>query len=213
MRLQNPRSPLFLLLSSFAISAALAAGTVDATDKSLVGAPPSTGTKDAPVDGVDGRPRQGPFVDIENLRKDKETSTSSKDLPPLKDRPKDPTVVDGKKIPESNDGVMDDKNRAQPKHGTTGTAGGVSEKDKQRKAKEGETGEKVENKPETPKAAPPLPHSEQEKILSGQPPKKDKSKDKGKADASDDVSGLGVRQMQDSGQRRVFFVSPWRFVN
>ncbi|KLU93113.1 hypothetical protein MAPG_12052, partial [Magnaporthiopsis poae ATCC 64411] len=189
MRLRNPRSPLFLLLSSLAVSAALSVGKVDSTDKSLVGAPPSTGTKDAPVDGVDGRPRQGPFVDIENLRKDKEKSgSSSKDLPPLKDRPKDPTVVDGKKIPESNDGVMDDKNRAQPKHGTTGTAGGVSEKDKQRKAKEGVTGEKVENKPETPKAAPPLPHSEQEKILSGQP-KKD-SKDKGKA-GSDDVGGLG----------------------
>ncbi|KAL8409362.1 hypothetical protein RB594_007701 [Gaeumannomyces avenae] len=200
MRLRNPRSPLFLLLSSLALSAALTAGTADGTDKSVAAPPstkdaPGTGTKDAPVDGKDGRPHQGPFVDIENLKNNKETSTS-KDLPPLKDRPKDPTVVDGKKIPESNDGVMDDKNRAQPKHGTTGTTGGVSEKDKQRKAKEGETGEKVENKPETPKAAPPLPHSEQEKILSGKPLKKDskdkeKSKDKGKADSPDDVSGLG----------------------
>ena len=31
-------------------------------------------------------------------------------------------------IPESNDGVMDDKNRVGPKQGTTGTEGGVSGK-------------------------------------------------------------------------------------
>jgi putative Ca2+/H+ antiporter (TMEM165/GDT1 family) len=59
---------------------------------------------------------------------------------------------------------MDDKNRPGPKKGTTGTEGGVSEKDKDRALREKQTGEKVENKPPTPKEAPPLPHADQERI-------------------------------------------------
>ncbi len=106
-------------------------------------------------------------------------------------------MIDGKKIPETNDGVMDDKNRPEPKQGTTGTSGGVSEKDKARKAKEGKTGKSVGNKPETPKEAPPLPHSEQEKILSDQGRKeKDptlvKSKPETKPDSPEDVAGFEV---------------------
>jgi len=117
------------------------------------------GTKDAPVDGKDGKPHAGPFVEYEHK------DTDASDLPVLKHRPKDPTIIDGKRIPETNDGVMDDKNRPEPKRGTTGTEGGVSEKDKARKKKESQTGEKVENKPQTPKEAPPLPHTDEEKIL------------------------------------------------
>ncbi len=145
------------------------------------------GTRDAPVDGKDGKPHSGPFVEIENLR----SADSKKDLPPLKDQPADPTIIDGVRIPESNDGVMDDKNRPEPKQGTTGTGGGVSEKDKVRQIKEGLTGEKVEKKPEAPKEAPPLPHSEQEKILG----EKEKPKEKSKSDIKtpDDVLGLEVR--------------------
>lgn len=136
------------------------------------------------MDGKDGRPHEGPFVDVESLRS--ASGSDLKDLPPLEGRPNDPTIVDGVKIPETNDGVMNDPNRAEPKQGTTGTSGGVSEKDIARKAKEGATGEKVENKPEAPKEAPPLPHSEQEKIAG-----KESSKDKSKT--VDDVSGLEVR--------------------
>jgi len=188
------RSPLLVL--TLAATVALASSSNYDTDDGAAAAHPSVasgstaspvkpkydvGTKDAPVDGKDGKPHEGPFVEIEGLRKT--DSASQKDLPPLKDRPEDPTIVDGKKIPESNDGVMDDKNRPEPKEGTTGTGGGVTEKDKARKAKEGKTGEKAENKPETPKEAPPLPHSEQEKILSDKD-KKDKSKDKSSEDSS-----------------------------
>lgn len=150
------------------------------------------GTKDAPVDGKDGRPHEGPFVEMENLRKNEESKHSN---PPLENRPSDPTVVDGKKIPESNDGVMFDKNRPNPKEGTTGTSGGVSEKDKARKAKEGQTGEKAENRPDPPKEAPPLPHSEEDKII-GDKETKDKAKQqKGKTDGktAEEVIGLEVR--------------------
>lgn len=200
MRLRSRGSPLpFLLISSLAATSALAFSSLDSQYGAKVGeyqtgsvssTSSKAGTKDAPVDGVDGRPHEGPFVEPENLRPT--ASDLKKDLPPLKGRPRDPTIIDGVKIPETNDGVMNDPNRAEPKQGTTGTSGGVSEKDQVRKAKEGATGEKAENKPAAPKEAPPLPHSEQEKIPNKDESKKDKSKSDGKT--SDDVSGLEVRQ-------------------
>lgn len=205
MRLRHRRSPLLLLLIP-SLAAALATpasqqDTISDNNNAAAAAAdpyesPGTahvkkydvGTKDAPVDGKDGRPHEGPFVEIENLR----NNGGGTDLPVLKDRPSDPTIIDGKRIPDSNDGVMDDKNRPEPKEGTTGTSGGVSEKDKARKAQEGKTGERVENKPDSPKEAPPLPHSEQEKIL-GDKDSKDKSKDKPKTDkATEDGVGFEV---------------------
>lgn len=167
------------------------------------------GTKIAPVDGKDGMPHDGPFVTLSDKGRrkggdadaDEDLAPDSRDLPALKNRPVDPTIIDGKKIPESNDGVMDDPHRKPPKRGTTGTEGGVSEKAKARKAKEGRTGEKAEMVPETPKEKPPMPHSEQEKMLSDKETKveKDKTKsEKVKADkakgekGTDDIAGLEV---------------------
>lgn len=207
MKLQIQKSPLpILLLSSLAVTSAIASSldssyAVKAAAELPGGSLSTTsaskaGTKDAPVDGVDGRPHEGPFVEAENLRTT--VSDSKKDLPPLEGRPRDPTIIDGIKIPETNDGVMNDPNRAGPKEGTTGTSGGVSEKDQVRKAKEGATGEKAENKPEAPKEAPPLPHSEQEKI-NNEESKKDKSKPDGKTGS--DASGLEVRQIQTAPSR------------
>lgn len=195
MRLRSKRGPLSLLLvASLVATSALAASLDDSYSARISSSLSSTnkerGTKDAPVDGIDGRPHEGPFVDSDNLRSSS-ASDSKKNLPPLEGRPKDPTAVDGVKIPETNDGVMNDPNRAEPKLGTTGTSGGVSEKDQARKAKEGATGERVENKPAAPKVAPPLSHSEQEKISIKEDPEKDKSKADGKT--ADDSFGLEVR--------------------
>lgn len=50
---------------------------------------------------------------------------------------------------------------------TTGLEGGVSEKDTQRQTNEAATGEKAPARPEAPKEAPPLPHSEEEKLRDG----------------------------------------------
>lgn len=135
-------------------------------------------TKDAPVDGKDGKPHMGPFVGTEPT--DGSSSGSStggsgssssgstlhtdENRASLKGRPDDYTVVDGKKIPETNDGVMFDKNRERPQEGTTGTEGGVSEKDKTRKAREGQVGGRLQAQPESPKEQPPLPHSEERKL-------------------------------------------------
>ncbi|KEY65877.1 hypothetical protein S7711_05879 [Stachybotrys chartarum IBT 7711] len=160
MKLSKANSSLLLLLLA-SISGSVARG--DANDDSIAlnldtrraGVP----TKDAPVDGKDGKPHLGPFVET-----DAAAERETQERPQLRGRPDDPTVVDGKRIPESNDGVMFDKNREHPQEGTTGTEGGVSEKDRVRKAQEGRTGSKVVTQPEAPKEQPPLPHSEEEKI-------------------------------------------------
>ncbi|KAK4232332.1 hypothetical protein QBC38DRAFT_352810 [Podospora fimiseda] len=181
MRVRHKKSPLLLLLVP-----ALAATAVLAIDSAAYPAPvpdnsvsgKKFASKDAPVDGKDGKPHAGPFVELEHKSPEEHS-----ELPILKDRPVDPTIVGGKKIPESNDGVMDDKHRSEPKKGTTGTEGGVSEKDKERKLKE-QTGGVVENKPQAPKEAPPLPHADQEKISAADPDGKYSEK------AVEDVSGL-----------------------
>jgi hypothetical protein len=157
------------------------------------------GTKDAPVDGKDGKPHAGPFVDYEKDRKKQTATTEDGELvtkkPTLKDVG-DERFPDGRPIPEVNDGVMNDPSRELPRQGTTGTEGGVSEKDKARKAQEGQTGEKLEKKPDSPKEAPPLPHSEQEKITKGekdaarQAEKDAGKKNKGKDSDTDDASEL-----------------------
>ncbi|KAI1129313.1 hypothetical protein F5Y10DRAFT_238675 [Nemania abortiva] len=178
--------------------------SLDSTVSSSSKSRSDVGTKIAPVDGKDGMPHDGPFVTLSDKGRrkgsdadvDEDLATDTRDLPTLKNRPADPTIIDGKKIPESNDGVMDDPHRKPPKRGTTGTEGGVSQKDKARKAKEGRTGEKVEMVPETPKEKPPMPHSEQEKMLSDKETKVDKDKTKTKTEktkvekVTDDIAGL-----------------------
>ncbi|KAI9041373.1 UPF0016 domain protein [Aspergillus affinis] len=116
------------------------------------------GTQDAPVDGRDGRPHAGPWVETSAERDRKKAGSV---VP--SDAPSDPQVAqhlgpDGNPIPYSNDGVMDDPNRTGPKEGTRGTEGGVSEK-----LKDTYTSEKT---PDAPKEAPPVPHSEKPKTPS-----------------------------------------------
>lgn len=174
--------------------------------------PTAIGTKDAPVDGKDGKPKVGPFVSTEKDReKDRKKQKSdsadgelvTKKPGSTKDTSMETLTVDGKAIPEPNDGVMNDPSREKPREGTTGTEGGVSEKDKVQKAQEGQTGEKAEKKPDPPKEAPPLPHSEQEKITQGEreaarkadkdTAKKTKGKDKdSEVDEAAELSGIEV---------------------
>ncbi|KAL8968859.1 MAG: hypothetical protein Q9197_004646 [Variospora fuerteventurae] len=131
------------------------------------------GTKDAPVDGKDGRPHQGPFIETSAERDRKKAKESGDDepastakKPPNTEKLKEASYKEGWKIdmPETNDGVMDDPNRSGPKEGTRGTEGGISEKSRDGKT-EGDGGlTKSEKRPDPPKEAPPLPHGEQEKL-------------------------------------------------
>lgn len=156
-------------------------GVVEVTRNDRRGVP----TRDAPVDGKDGKPHLGPFVET-----DSSSSSGDQDLPPLKGRPDDYMIVDGKKIPKTNDGVMFDKNRDRPQEGTTGTEGGVSEKDKTRKLQEGKIGGRLQAQPESPKEQPPLPHSEEEKIRAAS------SKDSYSSD-DEDVKYTGLDKPDD----------------
>jgi Ca2+/H+ antiporter, TMEM165/GDT1 family len=109
------------------------------------------GTKDAPVDGRDGMPHEGPFVETiaeRNRKKIMETGDEEPAPPVLK------MTVD-KDMPVSNDGVMDDARRLGPAEGTRGTEGGVSGKS---------SSKLTDKKPDPPKESPPLPHSETEKM-------------------------------------------------
>ncbi|EKJ71603.1 hypothetical protein NXS19_005696 [Fusarium pseudograminearum] len=184
-------------------------------------------TKDAPVDGRDGKPHHGPFIETDDHKKPAEVlpdvgspaavgsasgpatgagaaagagaaivpeagaaakvDASSEALPELKGRPDDPTVVDGAKIPETNDGVMFDKDRVHAQQGTTGTEGGVTERYKARKLEEDLAGEETFRKPASPKEAPPLPHSEEEKIRASGGDKTEKIEDQTSGEKADDV--------------------------
>lgn len=186
MKFRRRNAPLILLLVPFAsalsaaaqdnIQSTLAAKNTEPRDTAKLDPNPSpitdiskgkydVGTKDAPVDGKDGKPHAGPFVGSE--KDPKKPKTGSEDVEVVLGKGKDDSselvTPDGGKIPAVNDGVMNDPSRELPKQGTTGTEGGVSEKDKVRKAQEGQTGEKVEKKPDSPKEAPPLPLSEDSK--------------------------------------------------
>jgi hypothetical protein len=113
------------------------------------------GTKDAPFDGQDGKPKVGPYVDDVPKAHDKAPNVVE-DL----GSPKKPVATsESVLVDEVKDGdksVMQDPGRKLAT-GTTGTEGGVSAKDKERVAHEEKTGEKKEQVPESPKEAPPHP--------------------------------------------------------
>jgi putative Ca2+/H+ antiporter (TMEM165/GDT1 family) len=143
------------------------------------------GTEDAPVDGLDGKPHAGPFVDTSPEQTSSATvsvtASTKKALPTLLEK----FAGEGADIPEKNDGVMNDEGRVKPKKGTTGTEGGVSEKDKAKLA----AGGNVENKPQSPVEAPPLLHSE-DKRIEGKGEKSEKPAKEEKDADSDYNAGL-----------------------
>ncbi|KAK2739770.1 hypothetical protein FQN57_006467 [Myotisia sp. PD_48] len=118
------------------------------------------GLGDSPIDGNDGKPHAGPFVETSAERDRKKAAQGKLGKPKTdpEDLPSKHVLPGGQPLPHSHDGVMDDKNRPGPKEGTTGTEGGVSEK-----SKEQQPGQE-KKKPDPPKDIPPLPHSEQQKI-------------------------------------------------
>ena len=111
------------------------------------------GTDRAPVDGKDGMPHDGPWVQTDADRKKQKSNAADEEKVIVNTKTSSTSATD---IPQTNNGVMDDRNRRKPQEGTRGTEGGVSEKSKD--------GSIVEKKPEQPKEAPPLPHSEKERM-------------------------------------------------
>lgn len=126
------------------------------------------GTKDAPVDGLDGKPHAGPFVESTPSKPKKKPPAGGEDSGSRDKLLSSASTASSPERPAAvadNDGVMDDRNREAPKKGTTGTEGGVSEKDRKAKAEEDQVGFRKDRKPDPPKEARPLPQSEQGKAL------------------------------------------------
>jgi putative Ca2+/H+ antiporter (TMEM165/GDT1 family) len=199
MRLRQPQTTALLLLLPALHAFAKAVPPTDKTPVARLAtpkasptplatpAPQAKGTKDAPVDGFDGKPHQGPYVDdkpiaskkgpggIEELRPD--TRKDPKDAKgPKPALAKELSKEEWKALGDEDDSVMNDPNRASPK-GNTGTEGSLSAKEKERIEHE-KTGTKVEKVPTPPKAAPPLPHGEQQHLK-----EKEKEKPKPKPDS------------------------------
>lgn len=172
----------------------------------LVTSPKSDpGTADAPVDGLDGKPKLGPFVDgssagkkkpptVEDIGADTKQSTPSKESEAAlreagaseKDREQHRMLM------EAQANIMDDPNRIAPKEGTTGTEGGISEKERLKKAQDAKSAKPELKTPETPKEAPPLPESDDE-------PRIGKDKAKKITDEDDKVPGApGMEVMRRS---------------
>lgn len=148
---------------------------------------PDVGTKDAPVDGLDGKPHAGPFVDPHPTDQ-RESGGEADTLRGLDDA--------GERTPE--DGVMNDPNRSPPKKGTTGTEGGVSEKERDRKYRESSTGERVANVPDQPKISGSgvLDHSDHVVDLRSDSPSRDveNTMDDKDANTAKGLGGLEVSQ-------------------
>lgn len=126
-------------------------GVNDATAKGANKAGP-IGTEHAPVDGKDGIPKSGPWIETSAER---ERKKSTELLDDTADYIKDITDSVDSKLPQSNDGVMDDKSRTGPKDENRGIGGGIS-----KKPKNADIAYTDSKKPDAPKGQPPLPPSE-----------------------------------------------------
>jgi hypothetical protein len=133
-------------------------------EASLAPSAGAKGTKDAPVDGLDGKPHAGPYVDDDPKYKGKKAPNVVEDLGASKKLGASTETVLVDEVKDGDKSVMQDPARKLAT-GSTGTEGGVSAKDKERLAHEEKTGEKMEQVPESPKEAPP--HPADQKQLNG----------------------------------------------
>ncbi|KIV99788.1 uncharacterized protein PV09_08594 [Verruconis gallopava] len=150
------------------------------------------GTKDAPVDGLDGKPHAGPFVydtkektKLESKIEDLSGSRSSSEI--------DKAREEGWEIPERVDSVMTDREGEKKAAGALdGTEGGVTEKTRNKLTK----GDEKEKKPEGPKEVLEHHEHEKEKVMQGgkdtalTKSSKSSSKDEKKEKSEKGIGGL-----------------------
>lgn len=173
----------------------LGAGTAIATQLPRSRFDTNFQAKGAPIDGKDGRPHTGPFVET-SAERDRKKAKESGDEDKLSssEKPLSKSIPSG--TPDTNDGVMDDPNRKGPKEGTRGTEGGISEKSREKEGQLSSIGSDEGKKPDPPKEAPPLPHSEQEEVSTSESGKKTPDvivEDNGDRSKEKEVGGLEVK--------------------
>ena len=169
--------------------------TADSLDERTADATTSSkGTKDAPVDGLDGKPHAGPFVYDTKERvklesKVEDLSSSSSRLSDELDKARE----SGFEIPDRVDSVMTDREGSRKGKGSIdGTEGGVSERNK---AKSGS--DKEEKKPEGPKEVLEQHEHEKEKVTKSSGKDSSSTKASGKEEKKEKsekgIGGLEVR--------------------
>ncbi|KAI9655057.1 MAG: hypothetical protein M1831_005017 [Alyxoria varia] len=115
----------------------------------------NVGTKDAPVDGQDGKPHAGPFVDSSSRKKDSVAGDSASSK--RKSRSEKMEVED-----EASDDEFSRKSeKAAPE-----TEAGVSEKSRSKEAHESETGKEKYQKPKSPKDTAQVPSVDDDELPS-----------------------------------------------
>lgn len=150
--------------------------------------------KSTPIDGKDGRPHTGPFVET-SAERDRKKAKESGDDDKLSSSEKPLSKLIPSGTPDTNDGVMDDPNRKGPKEGTRGTEGGISEKSREKEGQLSSIGSDEGKKPDPPKEVPPLPHSEQKEVITSESGKKTADvivEDIGDKSREKEVGGLEV---------------------
>ena len=161
----------------------------------------NVGTKDAPVDGLDGKPHKGPFVETspdESRKKaasdsltstydstdDSESSLSSADKSSGKLTGSYGSLAEA-------EGVMGDKSGRAPATGHTGTEGGVSEKEKDRKALD-KLGVGKGKTPDSPKEPVDLPDTIEDRIDLKEKTEKSSASQKASLDEDKSWNGAGL---------------------
>jgi hypothetical protein len=186
------RRPPLLVLLALAAAAAHALDTRPGSVQHLAaqapagvaaapGQKPDVGTVDAPIDGLDGKPHAGPFVETTKkkpaqLVEDLGAAAAAEGAALGAERASAPA---GRGAPPEDDGVMSDVAGRREVSGPTGTEGGVSAKEFERKEAAG--GKKAP--PEPPREPPKMPDGAASKAVDGEAKegKEEEKKKKGAA--------------------------------
>ena len=161
-----------------------------AKEPSLTGAKSGTGKKEAPVDGLDGKPHNGPFVDVEESADEKRKKAASESLQSTYDSlDASGSHTSSDKSNEDDDGAKRDKSTNFETTGHTGTEGGVSEKEKDRKTQE-RLGTSKGKTPDSPKEPIELPDTIEDRIDLKE--KTEKSGTSQKSDLEEDKSWIAA---------------------
>jgi len=174
------RRPPLLLLLALAAAAAHALDTRPGSVQHLAaqapagvaaapGQKPDVGTVDAPVDGLDGKPHAGPFVETTKKKpaqvvEDLDVVAAAAAEEAALRTKQASTSAAGRDAPPEDDGVMSDVAGRREVSGPTGTEGGVSAKEFERKEGAGEK----KAPPEPPREPPKMPDGTASKAVDGE---------------------------------------------
>lgn len=138
-------------------------------ESSVSGSKSKTGTKGAPVDGLDGKPHNGPYVEVEESPEQKRKKAASESLQSTHDgldasaSHASSDKSSDSSLDEDDDETTRDRSTSSGATGHIGTEGGVSQKDKDRKTQE-RLGTSKGKTPDSPKEPIELPDTIEDRI-------------------------------------------------